>query len=505
VSGFLPEEQQFLDEAFACLQESRRTFTESVALQQAWSADYQLSLNFDERFVKAQPGNRVVSPHYRLREHRLANQRLLSDLLDGSWDGVDLDSRLAVLDEEEGGHHVFYPHDTRLKKRQGRWEALVETDIFLEPVQKSALDALLPYLLCAWLDEDNEPRTLQGIKGILAQVGWSEVSRPDALKVVRSWLSGITQLRRVGQDSWLPVELLPPPITRTRLQVLPIRTMRSEEMRAQDAQCARTPGKQAGQAYLPLAPRGADPVIVGGEVTNMHAQWTTTLRTVNIQEGFLTVPAGARAVYPIAAPRQGAHTHLEAMWHEDGERFVLWLDRQLHLLYGPGLLAKIAWGSAPGDTLRIVWAPDVLTIFAAGHDEQVEREEARLIDPTCLKNLRGGLGENYRDSLQRILRAVPEGLTRQEIGQALVERLGHTVHHGTVLALLSCGGFVQQGGRWLAASDEAAARRALRAVLVATLLPPGDEADAYVAFSGEQTRRTVKAIVHRLEEIEHSL
>ncbi|HEY1348868.1 MAG TPA: hypothetical protein VGF67_04505 [Ktedonobacteraceae bacterium] len=504
MSGFLPEEQQFLDEAFARLQGSRRTFTESVALQQAWSADYQLSLNFDERFVKAQPGNKAVSPHYRLREHRLANQRLVSDLLDGSWDGVDLDSRLAALDEEEGGHHVFYPHDTRLKSRQGRWEAVVEVDIPLEPAQKSELDALLPHLLRAW-DEDNKPCTLRDIEKLLVQADWPEAGRPDALKIVRSWLSGVAQLRRVGQDSWLPVGLLPAPISRTRLQVLPVRTMRSEEMQAQDAQFARIPGKQAGQAYLPVAPRGADPVIVGGEVTNMYAQWATTLRTVNIQEGFLTVPAGARAVYPLAVPQPGAHTLLEAMWHEDGEHFILWLDRRQHLLYGPDLLAKIAWGYAPGDILRIVWASDVLTIFAAGHDEQVAREEARLIDPACLKNLRGGLGENYRDSLQGVLRAAPEGLTRQKIEQALAERLGHTVHHGTVLALLSCGGFMQRDGHWFAASDEAAARRALRAVLVATLLPPDDEVDVYTASTREQTRRTVKAIVHRLEEIERSL
>lgn len=505
MTKFLPAEQRFLDEAVERLKQIRRTFPESTALQEAWNAGYQLSLQYDDRFVKAQPGNKQHDPHYRLREHRLANQRLVNDLVEGRWNGYDLDDKLAELDEEMGGHSVFYPYDGRLQSRQGRWEPALETNIKLTASQKSELDAFLPGLLQRWADDEGRPWTLQQILETLRQADWPGATLSDALRVLRAWLLDTAQIQRVGQDFWLPAEKLPAPITRTRLQVSPIRSMRAEDMQALDAQFAQATREPVEDRYKPLAPQSADPVIIGGEVTNMNAQWTTTLRTINLQEGFLAVPAAARAVYPPAAPGESHSTFLETVWHEDGDRLQLYLDRQQHLLHGHDLLRKIEWDHIPGDKLRIVWKPDVLLISLAGHDEQVEQEEARHSDPVYLKQLRGGLGEAYRDSIQRILTAAPDGLTFREIMEALAARLDHTAHRGGILALLSQGGFIRKNQRWFAAPDNTLARRALRAALIATMVPQSEDLLDHPLSPQESAHQKTQAIMHRLEEIDRLL
>ncbi len=169
------------------------------------------------------------------------------------------------------------------------------------------------------------------------------------------------------------------------------------------------------------------------------------------------------------------------------------------------MLRKIEWDYSPGDILRIAWTPDILTIYVDGHNDQVQQEEARLIDPTYLKELRGGLGEAYRDSLQTILSQAPNGLTRQEIVRALSERLGHTVHHGTIFALLYAGGFVQRDRRWFAAPDASAGRRTLRTAIIATMQPRPEEPEEHPPSLREHIHRQTQAIMRRLEEIERSL
>jgi hypothetical protein len=505
MTEFLPEEQQLLDEAVERLKKSRQTFLERTALQKAWKSGYMLSLQYDDRFVKAQPRNGSYDPHYRLREHILANQRLFNDLVEGNWDGIDLDARLAALDREEGGHHVFYPHDGRFLDRQGRWEPAVETNITLTSIQKSELDTFLPGLMQSWSSQGYKPWTLRHFLEELKQVGWPGAALPNAILVIRSWLLSTEQIRRVGQDFWLPTDRLPTPIKHTRLQVLPIRLMRSEDMQALDKQFIHVSRESPYNNYKPFVPQSADPVIVSGEVASMSAHWTTTLLTINLQEGFLSVPAGSRAVYPSVAPGEGLQVLLDAVWHEDGEHFDLWLDRQQHRLYGPGLLSKIEWDRVPGDKLRIVWAPDVLTIYLAGHDEQVQQQEARHIDPRALKELRGGLGEAYRDSIQRILAMTPEGLTDQEIWHVISERLKHTVNRRTVLSLLYSSGFVKRDQRWFAAPDNAASRRSLRTALIATLQPQREDLYEQPPSLSEHIHQQTLAIMRRLEEIDRLL
>src|SRR5689334_16503199 len=112
-----------------------------------------------------------------------------------------------------------------------------------------------------------------------------------------------------------------------------------------------------------------------------------------------------------------------------------WLYRGKDQLYGVDLLRRLEWLSA-GTLLRIEWAPDIIFMRQVGHDEEVERDEARLADLEALAELRGDLGESYRQSLQTLLAAAPDGMTLTEVVAGLHERQGHNVHRGTIRALL---------------------------------------------------------------------
>ncbi len=141
-------------------------------------------------------------------------------------------------------------------------------------------------------------------------------------------------------------------------------------------------------------------------------------------KGFLHVPAASRGAYPPLALGERDKLILRAMCFEDGRRFWLWLDRSKDQLYGVELLQRLEWLSA-GMLLRIEWAPDIIVIRQVGHDEEVEREEAHLANLEALAELRGGLGEFYRRSLQTLLAATLDGMTLTELVAALRER--HTV------------------------------------------------------------------------------
>lgn len=98
----------------------------------------------------------------------------------------------------------------------------------------------------------------------------------------------------------------------------------------------------------------------------------------------------------------------------------------------------------------------------AGHDFEVQSEEARLVDLQELVALCGGLGESYRRSLQFILQDASPGLTFAEVVKAIRERQQHNIHRRTIRALLYNGGFVQKDRSWFPASDSKAAARQLR-------------------------------------------
>jgi hypothetical protein len=224
------------------------------------------------------------------------------------------------------------------------------------------------------------------------------------------------------------------------------------------------------------------------------------LLTVHILEGFLPIPNAARSMYPPLAPGEGPITLLRGMWYEDGTSFRLWLNRTKHDLYGPELAARLMEMEA-GRVLRIEWAPDVIVMRQLHLDEEVRRQETRLIDLEVLAVWRGGLGENYRRSVQAILEEAPNGLRFAEIVTAMRERQQHEIHRGGLHALLYSGGFIQKERRWFAAPDEEAGARQLRAAFVEALLPDEQKNAAQPLSTSEHLHARVQAIHTRLREI----
>jgi hypothetical protein len=212
------------------------------------------------------------------------------------------------------------------------------------------------------------------------------------------------------------------------------------------------------------------------------------------------VPPHVRSAYPPRAVGEGDREVLRGLWYDDDESMWLWLDRSQDRLYGPGLAQKLAWLEA-GDVLQGQWTPDVVVLRITGHDDEVQREGSRLVDPQALKALRGGIGETYRQSLQAILAENVEGLTFAQVVRALRERQGHDVHRGTVRALLYAGGFVQRDGRWFAAPQSEVGARKLRAALVESLVAEEGEEAGGGSTEDERRLKRVRAIRRRLGEL----
>jgi hypothetical protein len=490
-----------LDEVVKRWLPARRTFTEKEAMRSVWEAGHEIPIHSDARFVLVHEGDGKNPSHWRLTSHTVADTRLLNELLSGTWNGRGLDEKLAALDEEDQRHYVFYPLDARLTlTRQGILEpAEHERNVKLPRGMKATLDALGPRLLAHWQEAEAEPWTVRTVTEFLRQCSWSDADMPNAWLYVRAWLLGWPQVKRVGQDYWIPAEHVPPLVQRTRLQVHPLRVA---EPSPGKGEAVTTPLKQPSLAAKPATSPEADEsqVVLRGEVTTDRASWTVRLRTVNLLEGFLHIPSAVRGAYPPSVPGEEQKTVLRGMWHEDGTRFWLWLDRTNNHLYGPALADRLMWLDA-GTVLRIEWAPDIIVIQRIRQDEAVRDEEARLVDLEALAAVRGGLGENYRRSVQAILNEAPEGLTFAEIVIALRQRQQHEVHRGTIHAILYSGGFLRKDRRWFAAPDSEAGARQLRAAFVETLLPAKEENPAQPLSHAEYLRSRVKAIHARLSEI----
>ena len=500
MNDLFDEVSLLVDAAVERLQPWRYTFTEREALGWVWEAGYEISIQSDARFVLAQEGDGKHPRHWRLDSHTLANNRLLNDLLAGSWDGRDLEGKLAALDTEDQRHHVYCPIDPRLElNKQGVLEpAERERNVTLTRATKEELEVLGQLLLAYWQESGADPWTVRTITEALKELGWHDAEKHNAWLSVRAWLLGWPQVKRVGQDYWVPTDQLPQETQRTRLQVLPVRTPEAEDITTKE----ETSAKDAVPTSRRIAAAGVDEsrVVLSGEATAPRAAWSERLRTINLLEGFLHVPASARGVYPTPALGEGDTVVLSGMWFEDGSRCWLWLDRAKHRLYGPDIAEKLEWLEA-GDILRIEWTPDVVVLRITGHDEELQIEESRLVDLEELAALRGGLGESYRRSLQTILMGAPEGLTFAETVRAMRERQDHAVHRGTIRALLYNGGFLRKERRWFAAPDNASGVRQLRAAMVEMLVARDEDAQEQPLSPAEHARTRVKAIRTRLSSI----
>jgi hypothetical protein len=279
-----------------------------------------------------------------------------------------------------------------------------------------------------------------------------------AREAVRSWLDGFPPMARVGADYWVPADSVPEIPKRRSLTVLPVRHPERAPANARQKN-GHNPQAQGG---LEASSDDGDPITLGdGGTSDASTSWTLTLRTINVVEGFLPVPARVRWMYPARPAGSSPVEVLRGKWFDTGDDLWLWLDRPDNRLYGPHLADQLAWCSA-GERIRVDWAADVLVLRSAGIDLQVQEEEVRLVDPDALRELRGGVGETYRESLVAILKETPEGLTFPEAVSAVRDRQRHTAHRGTIRAVLSAGGFVQRGERWFVAPDAEDSARHLR-------------------------------------------
>jgi hypothetical protein len=137
-----------------------------------------------------------------------------------------------------------------------------------------------------------------------------------------------------------------------------------------------------------------------------------------------------------------------------------------------------------------------------GTDAEVQREETRLVDLEALSQLRGGLGESYRATIQAILADRTGGLVFPDLVAAVRARQGHEVHRGTIRAILSAGGFVCREGRWHIAAQPEEGERQFRRALVETLVPTDRVPDLHGRPGDPQRLRAVaQAIWSRLREI----
>jgi hypothetical protein len=494
---------QLLDEAVARLLKSRYTFTDEEALLPVWESGYDISPQSDpqSRFVLAYEADGKHSRQWRLNTQALANNRLLDALRSGTWDGQNLEAELSRLDAEDQVCYVFCPCDPRFTMlSDGTLEpADLERNVELNPETRAVLDALGSRLLEQWCARHVEPLTVLQVTERLGELGWSEASARNGWLLVRAWLIEWSEVTRVGQDYWIPNDQIPKEPERTRLQVLPVAST-STRMETSDAENTMISSSDSSE-HETAPTMSKTPVIQGKAVIANTESWKFPLRTIHLLEGFVPVPPNVRSAYPPRAVGEGEREVLRGLWYSDGEPLWLWLDRVQDRLYGPNLAQKLEWREA-GDVLHGTWTPGVVVLRVTGHDDEVQQEESRLVDPQALRTLRGGIGETYRQSIQAILSENIGGLTFAQVVRELRERQGHDVHRGTVRTLLYAGGFVQRSGCWFAAPQSEVGARKLRLALVETLVKAEeDEVAGEESTEGERRLKRVRAIRARLGEL----
>jgi hypothetical protein len=502
--GTTPPWQPLVDAAVERLADTRRTFTEEEAFAGAWEAGYDISPQDDPRFVLAAEADGRHPHHWRLSTHTLANNRLLDALRTGAWDGREIDQELAQLDAQDGVHYVFCPVDPRFTLLRDRTYTLTdqEPDIVLPSEIKVTLDALGSALLDRWREVGTTPWTTRALTETVAALGWAAATEGSNWLLVRAWLRSWPAVTSVGQDYWMLTDALPHGPVRTHLSVLPLRVAgpatSNEPANLETESTPRQPIQQAEQDTPDLVPS------VASLKTGLLVHWVETLRTVHLTQGFLPIPAAARNALPPRAREADKWEALRGTWFEDKASFWAWLDREGEQLCGPDLANKLMWCEA-GQKLRVDWNMDEIIFRLVGEDVEVQQEETRLVDLEALAALRGGLGESYRRSLFTLLSSSPQGLTFQEIVEALRARQGHAVHRGTIRALLSAGGFVRREGRWYVGLDNETGARQLRSALAQTLLPATTTDGEPNRSRFGTTKRIAYAIQTRLREITISL
>jgi hypothetical protein len=490
-----PELKQALDTTVARVCDTRRTFTDHEALAETvWSQGYDVGLQVDPRFALAQELHAEGPRQWRLAAHTVANNHLLEALQQGQWDGRNLDSMLIALDQANGGHHVFCATDPRFQAApDGRLGAGQQLPARLDQETKTALDAHATALLGRWKESGSEPMTVREITDLLSSLECQATLKRGATAFVRAWLLEWPEAQRVGIDYWVPASAVPTAPRRRKMQVLPVLPLSISTSHEQ-----LPPETQQAIHVLDLA---ESLVPQSNTMVASSASWIQTLRTVHLVHGFLPIPSNAWAAIPPRAHGVGTWEVVPGKWFESDETIWLWLDRDSRRLCGTQLEALLAWRDT-GERLRVTWTAEVVVLKLEGIDPDVHQEESRLVDPTALAALRGGIGESYRQSIAIVLAEHPEGLAFREVVSAVRLRQQHTVHPGSLRAVLHAGGFESRNGLWYAGEDPRAGARRLRRAMATATLESNDSPQDEAAVS---PRCVVNAVRARLRELREAL
>ena len=487
-----------IDSVVARYADARRTFTEEEAFSAIWEAGYDASPQDDPRFCLAREADGRNPRHWCLAGHTLATSQLVEALRSETWDGKDLDEQLALLDHQHGGHHVYCPVDHQLYFHpDGRLELADEEreDEIPEEV-RSVLLGHADALLERWRQAGSAPWTTRQVTEQFAEAGWEAGKSRGAWLQVRVWLRTWASVSRVGQDFWVPADALPAGPSRTRMSVVRIRDASGPaRLEVEPGVSSREEAAEGPWHDRPVSMSA--PSI--GWATGGTARWIAVLRTVNLVEGFLSVPASARAAYPAPTRDASRWEVVRGRWFETGESLWVWLDRERNLLCGPDLVERLAWREA-GERFEIVWSPESLVLRPDRIDAEAQREETRLADADNLASLRGGLGESYRTSIAAILSEAPKGLTCREIVEAVSLRQGHQVHGGTIRTILHAGGFVYRDGRWFTGDEAGRGPGILREAIVVAICEKPSIKPASQS-SRERLRGLANSILGRLKEV----
>ena len=476
----LPELDRWVEERIKS--QRRFTFSERDVLQSFWNEGEDIRLREDSRFREIALSNLTPEVQWKLERQILTNQYLYDVLEDEAWDGKDLYQYLEQLDQNasENAFHVFCVHDHRFLlsyNEQGLYHVLLRIDrkkFTLTLEQKNSIDQLASQLLDLFSANSRTPWSthvlLEHVKRLSAAPDLLGEVLPAALE---NWLLQREEWVRVGRDIWFPKKLVPSLAKSHRYAVLPV----SSEVK--DTTFSLLNSSYTSSVTQEIIHVADEADRHQGQLSmNSSVKWKVTLRTVHINEGYLSIPTKARVSYP-RAKKLSSIVAIPSIWFVDASQMIVWLDTEKHQLYGPDLQDQFAFVGA-GTVLEILWTKSGITFNTVGVDTNVAEEEVRLVDLTELTHVRSATLESYRTSLRAIMAPPHTEWSFLELYNELCSRQQHKPNRSTIRSILSSSPefvFVRAEKKWRLHADitpEAGARALRKATLIAQDVSLGD-------------------------------
>jgi len=448
----LPELNNWVE---ACFHSRRRfTFTEEEVLKPLWGEGEDIRLREDSRFQA------VVLPHqpgiiqWCLSVQTVANAALYDLLVDESWDGQDLRTSLEQLDEAQGtSWHIFCLHDQRFllsEDKQSVYSLSLSTHqskLLLTLEQKSTIERVAPQLLLVVAQNSKKPWSTASIMEELKRLSEeSEVLDACVPAALENWLLTQEVWGRVGVDTWLPKSEIPRIEKRHRYAVLPVSSAENRRnLVMPEVVDEHILTQDAIQAVEELTDTEAQEI----NFPNKSVHWRVILRTVHINEGIVSIPKQARALYPHVR-KLSNNIALAGIWFTDASEMTVWLDKEKHQLYGIDLQEQLAFLEA-GTVLEVTLTTTSIVFVTCDVDQQVAEEEARLVDLSDLAQQRSTALESYRASIRAILTKYNSPLRFQELYEELCNRQQHQPNSTSVRSILSSSPefiFLKAAGKW---------------------------------------------------------